>query len=146
IEMFVTDDADYIYIGAVIANIASYPHRAVEFNSDGNSTTGYQLDWVWAPGSTGSDYVIEDGWLKRHTTNTTSWAPLDDINDGVVFFDQTEGVIELKVAKAKLSTGDKPLNSTIGIGMELKDEWWGLAGATNGGNQQNPLSSYTFRN
>ncbi|MCR5255213.1 MAG: DUF4832 domain-containing protein [Acetatifactor sp.] len=143
-QMFVTDDADYIYIGAVINNIASYPHWAVEFNSDGNTATGYQLDWVWAPGSTGSDYVVEDGGLKRHTTNTTSWASLDDINDGVVFFDQTEGVIELKIAKAKLSTSDKPLNATIGIGMELKDEWWGLAGATNGGNQQNPLASYTF--
>ncbi len=145
-QLWVTDDAEYLYYGVVIENIANYPNWGLQMNTDADHTTGYQLDWVWQQGSTGSDFVVENGTLKSHTTNTTDWAPLNDVAGGVVFFEQRGNAMEMKIAKSALTAPGKSLSSSIGFGMELKDSNWVLTHATNSGNLQTPMHVYTFTN
>ena len=143
-EIFVTDDADYLYLGVTGVPESTYPHYAIEFNTDGNTATGYHLDWVWQPGSTGSDFVIESGLLRQQTTNDTTWAPLIDVQDGLSYYSLVDGVMEIKIPKAKLQTQDKPLAATIGIGMELKDADWCLVHSSNHDDMQSPMATYSF--
>ena len=53
--------------------------------------------------------------------------------------------MEMKIPKSALSTSDKNLASSIGIGMELKDSNWALAHATNHGNLQETMMVYTLK-
>ncbi len=144
-EIYVTDDADYLYVGVTGVPESTYPYYAIEFNTDGNTATGYQIDWVWQPGSTGSDFVIESGLLRQQTTNNTSWAPLIDVQDGLSYYSLVDGVMEIKIPKNKLVTAEKTLASTIGIGMELKDSDWCLVHSSNYDDMQSPMATYSFK-
>ncbi|WP_051226499.1 carbohydrate-binding protein [Butyrivibrio sp. MC2013] len=143
-SLFVTDDSDYLYLGVSGVSEDTYPHYAIEFNTDNDTSTGYQLDWIWKPGTSGSDYVVESGLLRRQTTNSTSWAPLEDVTGGLVYYSWAADKMELKIAKSKLGTADKALASTIGIGMELKDDNWVLVHSTNHDDFQMPMQTYRF--
>ncbi|MCR4694479.1 MAG: DUF4832 domain-containing protein [Pseudobutyrivibrio sp.] len=137
------DDDDYIYVD-IICDTTLYPNWDLELNTDGNNATGYQLPWIWAEGTTGADFVVENGTLRLHHTDTADWAQSTEIEEGIQDFESSANGISFKIKKAALTTSEKTLASSIGFGLELKDGDWSLVKASNNGDQTNSMSQYNL--
>lgn len=128
----VTNDQNYIYFCIQGSNMGQ--NDEIFIDTDNNSSTGY-IDWAWT--NTGCDYMIENGTLYSHPTNSSAWE-WTNLGSQNVTVSKNSNVKELRVAKSALGN----VNGTIKVGYkDINDSWNTIATLPVSGS----LPSYTLK-
>ncbi|MCF6237062.1 MAG: tandem-95 repeat protein, partial [Gammaproteobacteria bacterium] len=122
----IASDADTLYFLLEGSDIGA--NTQFHINVDNNAATGYQ-DGNWY--DTGVDYLIENNWLYKSTTNDDSWS-WGSGDGSMVVYERSSSVIEVSVKKSALSGFQGPIK--VGA-WDLTDGWYIISGLPNWGKE-----------
>jgi hypothetical protein len=115
----VEDTGENLAISIGYLDIASATHTQIFLNTDNNPSTGFGFNGI-AWGAIGADYMIQNQYLYRSTSNTAvwDWEPVSKLNSYV----RTDSQIEISLDKNLIGAAC----GTIKAGTVGRNESWGI--------------------